>query len=467
MRAAVYLRISQDRAGTELGVTRQREDCEALVERRGWTLHDVYVDNDVSAKGDKVRPEWERLMADLEAGKIEVVVGWTIDRTLRSGRDRLRMLESGKQHGITIAIVRGSDMDLSTPAGRFAADMLGAVALNEIEVKADRQRRAAEQAAAMGKAPAGPRAFGFTQDRSALVPAEATAIRAAYAGVLAGTKLAEIARRWNAQGLRSSRHKPTEPPRWSAETVKALLIKPRNAALRTHRDREVGPAQWPAIVPEETFRAAVAILTDPARLQSPPTRARYLLSGVARCGVCGETVQAGTRQTYHTYRCRTLGHVARRGDYVDALIEGGTIEGRHTPGIVVQLLSRPDARDLLIDHQQPDIDELRDQAQALRSRLDSLATEFAEGELTPSQLRTATVRLRSKLATVEQELADAGRVDILGDLITAEDVAEAWKALDTDRKRAVVDLLMTIKLLPAGQGARTFDPTTVEITPKV
>ena len=66
VRAAIYCRISQDRAGAGLGVTRQQDDCRALCERRGWEVIDVYADNDVSAYSGKVRPAWQRLIGDVQ-----------------------------------------------------------------------------------------------------------------------------------------------------------------------------------------------------------------------------------------------------------------------------------------------------------------------------------------------------------------------------------------------------------------
>ncbi len=51
-RAAIYVRISDDREGQGLGVTRQEQDCRALAERLEWTLHPhrpVYSDNDIGA----------------------------------------------------------------------------------------------------------------------------------------------------------------------------------------------------------------------------------------------------------------------------------------------------------------------------------------------------------------------------------------------------------------------------------
>jgi DNA invertase Pin-like site-specific DNA recombinase len=468
VRAAVYVRISLDKTGEELGVTRQREDAEQLITRRGWTVHAVYVDNDKSATRGR-RPQWEAMVEQIEAGQIEVVVGWTLDRILRSGRDRLRMLELGKEHGITIAPVRGSEMDLSTPAGRLAADILGAVALHEVEAKGDRQRRAAQQAAENGRPPAGSVPFGFAPNRIDHHPEQAEAIRKAYTAILAGSSLAGIARRWNEQGLLSGRTRrgrvaPGTPSQWRAETVRVLLLKPRNAGLREYRGEIVGPSNAKPIVGVETWHAARAILTERAVDRVMPG-GRRLLSGIAACGVCDEWIYAGGNRLGHgSYRCRSKGHVARRADHADAYIEGGVIGDEELRGVVVERLSQPDAIDLLPREDVVDIAQLRKRVRDLRARLDAVAVEFAEDEtVTPQQLRTITDRLRVKLADAEAELASAGRTSVLAPLVTAEDVEHVWRRMDTAQRRAVIFELMDVTLHPTGQGARVFDPATVEI----
>jgi DNA invertase Pin-like site-specific DNA recombinase len=78
--AGLYCRISQDRLGGQLGAKRQREDCENYAVQRGWTVADVYVDNDVSASSGRRRPEYERMLADVEAGRIDAVVTWDLYR---------------------------------------------------------------------------------------------------------------------------------------------------------------------------------------------------------------------------------------------------------------------------------------------------------------------------------------------------------------------------------------------------
>ena len=458
MNAHLYFRISEDKTGEELGVTRQRDDCLTLVRQRGWTIAREHPEDDTSAAGRKARPRFEALLTAVERGEVGAIVAWSLDRLTRNRRDSLRLIEACEPRRVVIALVRGSDLDLSTPAGRLSADILAGVARHEIEQKSDRQRSAAQQAAGSGKPPLGPVPFGFLPDRTTHHPKQAAAIRAAYGSLLAGASLASIARTWNESGLTSGRKRTGvidhgEPSKWRAETVRTLLLKARNAGLRSYHGEVIGKATWAPIVPEETWQAAVALLTDPRRRQAAPTGG-HLLSGLARCGVCGAPVNAGTRRPeYFAYRCRAAGHVARRGDQVDDYVRA----------VVVGRLSQPDAIELLRADTRPDAGKLRTRNLTLRSRLDSLATDFAEGELTASQLRTATERIRAQIAEVELQLADAGRVDVLGDLAGAPDVAARWDGLGLDRQRAVIDVLMAITLHPPGQGARTFDPATVKI----
>src|SRR5205823_5844871 len=143
----------------------------------GWTLADTLVDNDTSAAGKVARPGFETLLSGLNAGRWDAVVAWNIDRLTRNRRDTLRLIEMGQRCNTVIAVVRGSDYDLSTPAGRMTADILASVARNEIEVKSDRQRRARQQAAASGQ----PvqfchRPFGYRDDKITPDPDEAAAV---------------------------------------------------------------------------------------------------------------------------------------------------------------------------------------------------------------------------------------------------------------------------------------------------
>ena len=98
---AEVTRISDDRRGAEAGVTRQREDCLALVADRGWTFvrdraAEVLSDNDISAYSGKTRPAHLRLLEAISEGRVDVVVAWHPDRLYRSPRqleDFITLLE--------------------------------------------------------------------------------------------------------------------------------------------------------------------------------------------------------------------------------------------------------------------------------------------------------------------------------------------------------------------------------------
>jgi hypothetical protein len=234
-----------------------------------------------------------------------------------------------------------------------------------------------------------------------------------------------------------------------------VLTNPRYMGKRAYHGEIVADSTWPAIVDESTWRAANAVLNDPSR-RRVATRAKYLLTGLATCAVCGSTVHAGgnARQGVPGYRCSgSLGHFARRSEPIDEYVET----------ILIEKLSLPDARTLL-SKKGPDAGALQLEAIGIRERLDSLASDFADGALTSSQLRIATEKLRSRLSDVEGALADSGRVDVLGSIVNSIDVKAAWGDLATANKRAAIDLLFAVQIHPVGKGKRTFDPASVTVT---
>jgi DNA invertase Pin-like site-specific DNA recombinase len=456
--AAIYLRQSLDRSGERQAVERQLEACLALCRAKGWEVHgQPYEDNDTSATSLKPRPAYRRLLADAKAGHFDAIVVWHIDRLAR----RLRDLEDVIDIGLPIATATG-DMDLSTDVGRLLARILGAVAQGEAERKAARQRFGNRQRAVKGIPHASPRPFGYRwqaerDDRDRVVarqlvvqPSEATAVSAAYSTLLAGGALRSIAKDWNAAGHVTSKGKP-----WAAYSVRDRLLSPLYAGVSIYNGEEVGEGSWEAIVPEETWRAAVALLQQPDRRTTPGNARKYMLAGLARCGVdgCGALMATGrTQRGKRTYQCSKARHLSRDAEPIDQLVRE----------VVVARLNRPDARDLLHDESRPDATALRREAQTLRARQDELALMLAEGALNRRQFELANVRVVNDLAAVEGRMQVSARAEALRDIVGG-DAAAVWEALDVDRRRAAVSALMTVTLRPPGRGRRTFDPTTVAV----
>ena len=71
VRAGIYARISSDREGDNLAISRQLADCEQLAAKNGWRVVERYVDSDISAYGGKLRPQYIRMLEEIEAGVVD------------------------------------------------------------------------------------------------------------------------------------------------------------------------------------------------------------------------------------------------------------------------------------------------------------------------------------------------------------------------------------------------------------
>jgi site-specific DNA recombinase len=446
-RAGIYVRISSDPDGKRLGVTRQREDCEHKAAALGWTVADIFEDNDRSASNGR-RPEYERMLNALEAGTINAVLAWDLDRLHRRPIELEGFIDLCDRRKVALASV-GGDIDLGSSAGRLHARIMGNVARHEIEHKSERQKRANLQRAQNGTPHQGRRCFGYSPDGSEVVEREAAEIRKAVDALLAGASVHGIAREMNARGVTTS-----AGGSWLPTAARRMVANPRNAALRVHQGEIIGKGSWPAIIDEDTFYSVRAVLSQPERHKAGPPR-RYLLSGLANCAVCdGRLFGVTEKGKGPLYRCESRKHVQRRAEEIDEFVER----------IVIARLARPDASELFARTDRTDeVARLRHEEGTLRERLDGLAEAFAAGEIDRRQLTAGSKRLQSRLEGITGSLAASMRAPAVSEIINAQDVAAAWSGLDLDRKRAVIDTLMTVRVHPPGRGARRFDPSTVEI----
>ncbi len=472
-RAGLYLRISKDRTGEGLAVERQREGGQHLTSMRGWSLVREYVDNDISAAGRKKRPGFEQMLRDIEAGLIDVVVALSLDRLSRNRREQLRLVETCQEHRVLIALVRGSDIDLSTAIGRAVADMMAVPARLEIEQKSERHIDQIAQAARKGRMVGGRRAFGYSADGMELDPVEAPLVKELYQRWLTGGELSVMARWLNDQGVRTPRGNV-----WRRNSVREVIANPRNAGLRGMRDvvnrktgtrsqwhRIVGPAVWPGVVSEQTWRAAMDRIMDPTRHGNH--RGIYpsvhLLSGIACCGAtvdgveCGHRMVSGRRDTHRLVRCPLMRHVSRRADYIEAEVEERLLGRLASPEGRAAVTARSAVPDV-------DLEGVRMESATLRAKLEGLAVDYADAVLTRAQVQVAGQRIRSRLAELDEIVARAGRIDAAaGLMLTADPVAE-WGRCDMDTRREIIRSVMTVTVLHGRSGRPggvRFDRATV------
>lgn len=446
IRAAVYNRISQDRTGDRLAVTRQLEDARALATARGWTMIDPpYVDNSISAyKRNVRRPDYERMVEDYRAGRFEAIITYDLDRLTRQPRQLEDWIDEAELRGLRLITTNG-EADLTTDAGRLFARIKVAVGRSEMERKGARQKRAIQQRVENGKVLAGVRLTGY-DDKGKIIPDEAALVRDLFQRFAAGESLRGLARFLNESGVPTRRG-----GRWVASTLLTLLRNPRYAGRAVYKGEATGhPGEWDAIVDDDLFDSVQARLEDPRRKTNREGTARkWLGSGMFECGVCGGKVRTNGPQ----YWCPVGGHISRRMQPIDDLVLA----------VARARLARPDVLRAFTTRDDAAAAELNAAADALRARLETIEADYDAGLIDGRRYKTANDRVQAEIKAVQAKRAQLlGNSTVASVLTTGEPVA-MFDAASLDTKRAVLDALMTVTIQPRRTRSHSFDPESVVI----
>lgn len=448
--AAIYARISQDRDGTQLAVKRQLADCRAEAERLGWGVAEEYVDDDISADSGRTRPAYERMLHDLEAGRIDAILAWHIDRLYRRPLDLEHLIEVCGRVGVTDLRTVSGAYDLGTGDGMLQARLLSIVAAAESDSKRRRGRRKMQELAEDGKPHGGGvRPFGFREDRVTHDPAEADIIRALAARALAGESMPSLVRWLDEQDIRTVTGKP-----WRTPTVRNMLLSYRNRGIREHQGQPMGPATWEPIIDSDTGDRLRRKLTDPSRRTNRAARS-YLLSGLCRCEGCGTTMVTGRGHDGRRYLCRSGADFGGCGKRSIAAPSAEQIVAE----MVLIRLDSPDLHDALAGRVRDDeaAQALYEQIDADTAKLNELTDMWANNELDREQWTRAKAVIEQRRTQARQRLSHMSGTRDLDAYIGQGDALRAqWESMNLDRQRAVVKAVLDhVEILPGVHGART------------
>jgi site-specific DNA recombinase len=305
-RCAIYTRKS-----THIGLDQQfnsldaqRDTCLRYIQNQpGWrALTESYDDGGFTGKNTD-RPAFQRLLADVEAGKVDVIVVYKLDRFSRSLLDFLKLQEQLDKRGCGVVSVT-QNFNTADAMGRLILNVLLSFAQFEREMIAERIRDKVAAARRKGKWTGGVVPFGFeVRDKRLLHnPPEAAAVRRAFELFAENQQLLLVARMLNDQALPGPAGSP-----WTKVAVRRLIRNPLYAGL-CRAGNELAPGEHEAIITSETFQRAQAILDGRLRERADHGRNdEYLLQGLLRCGRCGSAMTpASTRKgdrAYRYYRC--------------------------------------------------------------------------------------------------------------------------------------------------------------------
>lgn len=447
----IYTRLSQDRDGTQTATARQAADCRALAERNGWEVADLYEDTDLSGhRRGIVRPDYERMLADLRAGAIEGIVVWKLDRLTRQPGQFEAVIDACRDVEARLVSVH-DPADHTTPSGLAMMRVGMAFAAAESEVLSLRLRRQRAEAADAGRPNAGGlRPFGLTRDKRGVIEAEAALVREAAARALAGEAIGAICRDWHRRGVVSSRGNP-----WEVTALRRMLVNPRLTGARVHHGRTIPSCEIPALLDADTHARLVALLAAPGRGKTPSWRARAL-SGLCACGRCGARMVVTTRRDRPRYVCPSMagrdscGRVVVTAEPLEALVGASIAATLDSPALTRAL-----------DGADPRAAALADELDGLRARREALVSDhYVHHLLGRPDFIAAHAAIERRIAGVEAALARRRRLDLLADLQAGETVRDAWATRPVGwRRELAYAVLSGITIDPAPlRGRHVFCP---------
>lgn len=488
LEAAIYDRVSDDRSNRRKSVGQQNAANRAACDANGWRVAGVYEDNDLSASrfAREERPDWQRLVADLEGGRFQVLVMWETSRGDRELEMWARLLNTCRRLGILIHIEsHGHTYDVRKPRDWRTLAEDGVDNAYESEKTSLRVRRDMAATAAEGK-PHGRILFGYRREydprtgrlirqvaddrpsivirsgcmvRQSRVLEVATYTKAGLVHELVGRALESVATYTLAAGL--NMHGIPTPRRslagWSHTQVRDLLLNPGYAGLRVHKGQVVGAADWDPLIEPDQHYALVALLTDPARRKQRDVAVRHLLSGIAVCSVCGGELRVIPSRGRLVYICRPrspskgLGHVGRDKLRLEEFVTGA----------IVGWLAREDAAEAFAAaSNSSELGAILSEIAEKRDRLEAFYDQAASGTLSPTGLARVEKRLLGDIDRLEGRARSMRQVPLLTDIAHPDRqvVAERWEALEMTQRREVVrSLCERITVLPLGPGRKKYN----------
>jgi site-specific DNA recombinase len=321
LRCAIYTRKS-----TEEGLEQdfntldaQREAAEAFIQsqrREGWIALPERYDDGGFTGANMDRPALRRLLAAVEAGELDCVVVYKVDRLSRSLLDFTRILSQFEKHQVSFVAVT-QQFNTSTSLGRLTLNILLSFAQFERELIGERTRDKMSAARKKGKWVGGCPVLGYDVDpgggRLVVNEAEAERVRAIFAlfeeSGSARQTLAEIERQgWRLKSWTRKTGEFRSGGRFTLSALRRLLSNILYTGAVRHQGH-IYPGEQAAILARDEWERVQSLIPQPAlvcgRLRS---QHQALLNGLLHCECCAAPMvysyAAKGDRKYPYYVCR-------------------------------------------------------------------------------------------------------------------------------------------------------------------
>lgn len=455
--AASYARQSR---ASKKSIDDQAAENRDVIEEQGWLLTVEYSDGSSASRfARKTRAEWEKVLADIEAKRFDVLVLWESSRGDRDAASWLGMLATCRRKRVSIHVVthhRTYNLENARDWRTLAED--GIDNQYESEKIRDRTVRGQRHAALSGRPSQGRTPFGYvrryhprTGELVGQDVDEVTApiVREVFDRVSRGEPISAIADDLDARSV------PAPGKRWYRQRVLDVCHNVAYLGKRTYNG-QVTDGIWEPIIDEAVFWAADRVLADPRRRTAKPGRWKHLLSYLAVCGPCGEPLCSVRGR----YRCAGNGCITIVQADTDHLVTEAVLRRVAKDDIYRQLRSADEQADQEAAHARGVVESLRAK---LREARDSFA--MPTGGISAESLAHVESMLLPQIKEAEQLAATAGIPLALRSLARpGVEVRRRWADMPLPVRRDAIRELMAVQIAPAtSPGGRRFEPARVQI----
>jgi site-specific DNA recombinase len=473
----------------------QRDAGEAYVRSQsgeGWVaLPDRYDDGGFTG-GNTDRPGLRRLMADVDAGRVDCVVVYKVDRLSRSLLDFAQLMRTFEDKRVSFVSVT-QQFNTASSMGRLVLNVLLSFAQFEREIVGERTRDKIAATRRKGKWAGGRPVLGYDREpggrRLVIHPDEGAQVRDIFALYLRHGSLLpvvkELARRgWVTKRWADQTGRVTGGKPFTRTSLYQLLTNPLYAG-RVRYKAEVFPGEHPALVDPATFdRVQERLRANGAQGAGPGSPDKYgaLLKGLLRCGPCGAamtpTCTTKGSRTYRYYAC-VAGHKRGAGTCPSKPVPAGPVEGfvvdrvraaGRDPGLLRQVVEQARRqRDERLAELAAEEKGLAADLAGLRRHLGLESARFRPGDDSGEVVRRlAALHDQQRLAEDRLRRATEQAREVRAARVSEADAAAAlagfdpvWAALAPGERARVIGLLVERVVYDgvAGKVAVTFRPT--------
>ncbi|MCM3294141.1 recombinase family protein [Paenibacillus sp. MER 180] len=450
MVVGIYIRVStEEQAQHGYSIDAQKEKMIAYCKSQGWTEYKLYIDDGYTGT-NMDRPALNRLIRHVENQKINLVVVYKLDRLSRKQRDVLYLLEEVFEKKNTGFKSATEPFETTTPFGKAMIGILAVFAQLERDMIVERTTTGRRQRIRQGKWYGGREPLGYYWDKEKeqliIVPDEAMLIKAIFDKYKNGDSRLSIAE-------------------WARSRCKSRVID--HAVIRDILSRRIYIGElndggtWikgnhEPIIDLKTWRAVQEEIQNREEGSSP--KGEYLLSGLLKCGVCGENVVHVKRTTkkygkvyeYQLYACRNQ-HVRKKdrnnycslGYHSRKNIEKHVVDQLKALSLFPEKLKKAQQTTKVEDSTEAALFSLEEKLKKITTSLDNLYEAIQEGDLKASSVSGRIRTLEEQREAVEnsiEDILDSKPVNSSNDALfnILQSVGAVWDVLTEDEQKTII-----------------------------